>query len=75
MDKLRANNVAVVESLGKKSLRAQLKTANKYNLETVLIFGQKELFEEMIIIRDMKTGAQENIILSKMVEEVKRRLR
>lgn len=75
IDQLRANNVATVESLGKKSLRAQLKIANKYNLQTVLIFGQKELFEEMIIIRDMKTGAQESLVLSKMVEEVKRRLR
>ena len=75
IDQLRENNVAVVEALGKKSLRAQLKIADKYHLQTVLIFGQKELFEEMIIIRDMKTGAQENIVLSKMTEEVKRRLR
>ncbi len=75
IDQLRENNVAVVEALGKKSLRGQMKIADKYNLQTVLIFGQKELFEEMIIIRDMKTGAQESIVLGRMIEEVKRRLR
>lgn len=75
MNQLRASGIQVSESLGKKSLKSQLKIANKLNAPLVILYGQKEVFEKTIIIRDMKTGAQENVILDKMVEEVKRRLR
>jgi histidyl-tRNA synthetase len=61
--------------LGKKSLKAQLKAADKRRVSSVLILGQKEVFEETIIIRDMISGAQETILLSKLIEEVKKRLK
>ena len=66
--------MAVEETLGRDSLKAQLRTADKEGAPLALIFGQKEVFEEEIIIRDLKTGAQETVLLSKMVEEVKKRL-
>ena len=67
--------IKVVEALGKESLKSQLKIADKKGVEMALILGQREVFEESIIIRDMKSGAQETVPLSKVVEEVKRRLR
>lgn len=75
IDRLRASGIAVSESLGKNSLHGQLKAADKLNAPLALIFGQKEMFEEMIIIRDMKTGAQESFVLERLVEEVKRRIK
>ncbi len=71
---LRDQGVGVMESLGKDSLGAQLRSANKEGAEYALIFGQKEAFEESIIIRDLKNSVQETIPLKKMVIEVKKRL-
>jgi histidyl-tRNA synthetase len=68
------NGVKVVEALGKDSLQAQLKVADKENCPIALIIGQKEVYEETVIVRDMKTGVQENVPAGKIVEEVKKRL-
>ena len=75
MHQLRKNNIAVLESLGKKSLKAQLKSANKFGAPLALIMGQQEVFEGSLIVRDMVSGAQETIVAEKLVEEVKKRLR
>ncbi len=72
---LREANIDVVESLGKESLRAQLRSADKLGSGYTLIFGQQEAFEQSIIIRDMKSGAQETVPLKKFVEVLKRKLR
>jgi len=73
-EKLRASGVKISESFGKESLKAQLRDAGKEQVKLCLIFGQKEVFEESIIVRNMKTGAQETIPLEKVAEEVKKRL-
>lgn len=75
INQLRANGIPVSESVGKKSLKAQLKSANKGNVSQSIILGQKEVFEGSVIVRDMKSGAQETVILEKLVEEVKKRLK
>lgn len=75
MSQLRQAGLTVTESLGKKSLNLQLKAADKAKANLTLIFGQKELFEKTVIIRDMNTGAQETVLFDKMIEEVKKRLK
>ena len=75
INNLRSNGIRTLESLGKKSLRNQLKTADKVKARFAVIVGQREVFEKSAIVRDMKTGAQETIILEKLVEELKKRLR
>ena len=74
IEALRRGGVHVEESLGKDSLKGQLAAADKNGAELALIFGQMEAFEESIIIRDLKTGAQETVLLVKFVEAVKKRL-
>lgn len=74
INNLRSSGIAVAEALGKKSLRAQMKQADKIGAVIALIYGQKEAFEGTVIVRDMKTGAQETIVVGKLVEEVKRRV-
>jgi histidyl-tRNA synthetase len=74
IEDFRKANIDVVESLGKESLNAQLKAADKEKSPIALILGQKEAYEESIIIRDMKTGAQETIPLEKAVDIIKKRI-
>ncbi|MFH1162155.1 MAG: histidine--tRNA ligase [Candidatus Jorgensenbacteria bacterium] len=75
MRELRANGMVVVEALGKRTLKAQLKAAAKSKVPLALLFGQREMFEGSVILRNMVTGAQETVVLSRLVEEVKKRLR
>ncbi len=74
MNKLRSSGVAVVEVVGKKTLKAQLKSAERMNISLALLLGQKEVFEGTVIVRDMTSGAQETILAEKIVEEVKKRM-
>lgn len=75
IEEFRKENMPIFETLGKDSLSAQLERAAKIKSPIALIFGQKEAYEENIILRDMETGVQESVPLSKVVQEVKRRLR
>lgn len=75
INKLRLSGVYTLESLGKNSLRTQLKAADRAKVPLVVILGQKEFFEGSAILRDMKTGTQEIVMLQKLVEEVKKRLK
>ncbi len=74
LEELRRGGVNVVSNLGKSSLSAQLEATNKAGAPLALILGQKEVFEESIIIRDMKMGTQETVLLDKVVGEIKKRL-
>jgi histidyl-tRNA synthetase len=74
IEALRRGKIAVKESLGKDSLKSQLRMADRGGVKLALIFGQKEAFEDSIIVRDLETGAQETVLISRVVEEVKRRL-
>lgn len=75
IEEFKKAGIRIGESLGKDSLGDQLKIADRQNAEMALIFGQREVFEENIIIRDMKSGVQETVPLTKVTEEVKRRLK
>lgn len=74
IEELRKEKIPVIESLGKGSLAAQLKTADKLGSPYALIFGQKEAFEDSIIIRNMKTGAQETVPLPRIAAAIKRKI-
>ena len=71
---LRIEGITIVEALAKESLGAQLKAADKEGVGFALILGQKEIYEESVIIRDLTSGAQEAVPVTKIVAEVKRRL-
>jgi len=67
--------ILIAESLGRDSLKAQLKIADRVGVKYTLILGQKEALEGKIIIRDMKTGRQEIVKLDKAVKEVGKKLK
>ncbi|MCK5123461.1 MAG: histidine--tRNA ligase [Candidatus Pacebacteria bacterium] len=74
-DKLIDSKVSVGESLGRESIKSQLKIANKFNSKMALIIGQKEALDGTVIIRDMESGIQEVITMDKVIVEIKRRLK
>lgn len=75
IEALRDEGISAAESLGKESLKGQLRAADKGGSPIALIFGQKEALEDSIIIRDLRTGAQETVPLHRVASEVKRRLK
>lgn len=72
---LRDAGIPLLESLAKESLQSQLKLADKYGVALALILGQKEIYERSVIVRDMRTGLQDNVSLDKIIGEIKKRLR
>lgn len=75
IEDFRLAKIPIAESLGRDSLKAQLKMADKIKAKYALILGQKESLEGTIIIRDMTTGEQETIKLEKVVREMERKLK
>jgi histidyl-tRNA synthetase len=71
---LREKGIAVSESLSKDSLGNQLKVANKEGLSLALIVGQKEIYENTVIIRDLTSGIQEAVPVDRLPDELKRRM-
>ncbi|HUC31227.1 MAG TPA: ATP phosphoribosyltransferase regulatory subunit, partial [Candidatus Paceibacterota bacterium] len=70
---LRGRGFLVAESLSKESLAAQLKVADREGIALALILGQKEIYEDSIIVRDLTNGLQEAVPLDKLVDEIKKR--
>ena len=68
------SRILAAESLGRGSIKSQLKMANKLGVKLSLIIGQKEALDKTIIIRDMDSGVQEIVAMEKVIKEVKKRL-
>lgn len=75
VEDFRNANIKVAEALHKDSLSSQLKLADKLEVKYVLILGHKEAIDEQIILRDMKTGSQKLIPLSRVISEMKRKVK
>lgn len=62
-------------SLGKESLKSQLKAADKAGSALTLIIGQREVYDKSVIIRDMTEGSQETVELEDLENILIKRLR
>lgn len=69
-----AAGIDVMESLGRDSLKSQLKQGEKKSVLFTLILGQKEAVDGTMIMRDMATGVQEVISQEQMIKYMRRRL-
>jgi len=74
-EKLRDCGIKVRANFSKDGLKGQLELADKLGVVYAVILGQKELLDETIIIRDMENGIQEVVSMSKVAEEIKKRLK
>lgn len=70
MDELRERGVKTVGALGKASMKAQMKLADKFDVPYTLILGITEVREGTIIIRDMAKGQQRFVKMDEVVDEV-----
>jgi histidyl-tRNA synthetase len=71
---LSGEKVSVYDHFGSAGVKNQLKQAETYHAPIALIMGQKEAMDEMVILRDVRSGMQEVISYDKIVQEVKKRL-
>lgn len=74
-NELQAQGIRVAESFGKTSLKAQMKLADELGVKLTLILGHQEVKDKTIIIRNMKTGNQEQVDINKLTKEIKKRLK
>lgn len=75
LEEFRAAKIQIGESLSENSLKTQLRRADKLGINYVLIFGQREALDQVVIVRDMETGGQETFKLANVVEEMKKKLK
>jgi len=75
IEDFREAKIPIAESLGKDSIKAQLRIADRLGVSYTLILGQKEALDGIIIIRDMASGKQDIVKLNKAVREIKKRLK
>jgi len=63
---LRRNGIGVIEALGSKSLKAQLRQANTLGAHYAVIIGEQEVNTSTAILRDMTTAQQKTIPLDQL---------
>jgi len=74
-EEFRKAKIPIAELFSKDSLKTQLRIADKMGVDYTLILGQKEVFEGIIILREMKTGKQETVKIDKIVDIIKKKIR
>lgn len=74
MHDLHMEGVGAEGCIEKKGISEQLKMANKLKAPYTLLIGQKEAFDNTVIIKDMQSGNQEIYPREKVVKEIKKRL-
>ena len=74
LNELRERGINTIGAVGKDSIKAQMSLADRLGARYALIFGQIEVQENTIILRDMKKGSQENLpydgIIDVLVEKL-----
>ena len=73
--KLRSENISSDYDMLERSLRGQMKYADKINAKITLIIGEDELKRQAAVLRDMESGEQQEIPLSEVVIKVKELLK
>ncbi len=63
---LRQNGIGVVEAVGERSLKAQLRQANNLDAKYAVIIGEQEVKDGTVILRDMTTSKQKTVPLKEL---------
>ncbi|KXG43117.1 histidine--tRNA ligase [Tepidibacillus decaturensis] len=75
LDELREKGISAEKDYLNRKMKAQMKAADRLQAKLVLILGDDELNQNKIVVRNMKTGDQEEVSLSTIVEIVKSKLK
>jgi histidyl-tRNA synthetase len=65
---LRQKNISCETDYLQRSLKAQMREANRQNAEKVLIVGEEEMKKGKAVLKDMKTGEQKEIDLERIAD-------
>ena len=71
---LRSKGIYTEKDYLGKSLKAQMKAADRFQVKYCVIIGDSELEKGVVVVREMATGEQHEIALSKLVEDLEGRL-
>ena len=58
---LRRYGIGIITAAEGKSLKAQLRQANNLGMKIVVIIGEEELREGVVVVRDLESGSQEKV--------------
>jgi histidyl-tRNA synthetase len=72
IEMLRKARIPMAQSLSKDSLGVQLGMAERLEVPYVVIFGQKEAMENVVIVRNMNNHSQETIAIDNVVDYIKK---
>ncbi|MCX7927585.1 MAG: histidine--tRNA ligase [Candidatus Omnitrophica bacterium] len=70
--KLRENGITADTDFEHRSLKGALRKANDFSARYVLILGDDELKTNTITLKDMRDGNQQKVLLSEIVQVIKR---
>lgn len=68
---LRGLGVGVIEALGDKSLKAQLRQANSLDVRYAVIIGEEEVRAGTVILRDMASAEQKSVAINELPKLLK----
>ncbi|MDQ7031880.1 MAG: histidine--tRNA ligase [Desulfonauticus sp.] len=74
-NKLRHQGLSGEVSFEVKSLKSQLRYANKHNIKICLFFGEDELHSGKIPVKDLETGTQHEVFFEDIITTLKRFLK
>jgi histidyl-tRNA synthetase len=69
--RLRKDGIGVIEAVGNKSLKAQLRQANNLGASHAVIIGDEEVKNGTVILRDMTTSEQKTAPATKLQEQLR----
>ena len=61
-------NLSVITETLQRSMRSQMREANKLNANYCIIMGQDEVKSNSVIVKNMTDGEQTNIDISKIID-------
>lgn len=70
LSQFRDRGVKAMGAVGKSSMKAQLRLADKFNVKYCLILGEREVLDKTIIIREMTKGSQETVKMDEVIDNV-----
>jgi len=72
--RLRQDGIGVLQASSSKSLKAQLRQANKLGAGYAVIIGEEELANGKVTLRDMATAQQETVAIEELQGKLQRQL-
>lgn len=72
IEKMRQAKIPVHQSLSKDKLSVQLATAEKMEIPYILMMGQREAIENMVVVRNMMNHSQETVAIENLIIHLKK---